>query len=513
MSAVTPFGQAVLLQFKNPIRSIAEDFFFEVFDIVLQLYADIIGAGLTIDPSGLDSLNQIYTVSMTAYFGLLSIAALAALGLFQLFPGHEKMDPQRLARRALPATLSLFIVNPPGTGNTFSRGAFAWAMILTNTMIELFLTQLGTNIGFSSGQLGGAIGDPFIMVGTAVTMGSAVILAEILLLFMLVTRQFAIYLTYAIYPLLIVLWVADMGPLKYGKQLSMKFFKMAVMLFAGGVLVAGIITVGIGLISSTEPLFTSGGLGGGGGQFSAGSTVVRSMFKLLVLFATCILPVLIVYQMLGPVGDAVTSAASAGLDAGLLAASGVAAVATAGTSTAATTAIHGGINAAKTAGTQVAKQGVKTAAKKAGKKAVKKGGKAASKKTLSKGADAAKSAGKRAMEKAPEAAKQTGKRAASEGRETAQSMTQEALAGAPEPIEDEEEDQQGGPSRSKQSGSSRSQPRRTREPSKPSTKSAGGSSTSGSSTSGLAGLQRKTTGGSDAPTNPTLDGDSDSRGS
>lgn len=499
MTAVV--GHAVLLQFRTPIRELAENFYYEVFDVMLQLYADIVGIGLTIDPSGLDTLGQIYAISMSAYFGLLGIVALAALGLFELFPGHEKIDPQRLLRRALPATLSLWVVNPPGTGSAFTRGAFAWAMLLTNAIIELFLTQLGTNIGFSSTQLAGGLSGPFVLVGTAVTMGGAVILAELLLLLMLVLRQFAIYLTFAIYPLLIVLWVADMGPLKYGKRLAMKFLKMAVLLYAGGILVTGILAVGIGLISTSAPLFATGGPAGGG--FSPGSVVLRSMFKLLVLFATCALPILMVYQMLGPVGDAAASAASAGLDAGLLAVSATAAVLTAGTSTAATTAVHGGINMAKTAGTQVAKQGVKTAAKQAGKTALKKGSKAASKQTLSKGAAAAKSAGQRAVEKAPDAARRAGKRAASEGRETAQSMTQEALAGAPEPIEDTEEESQ--------APAAGSQRRRATEPSSPSTSSVGGSSSSGSGTSGLAGLHERTTSTSGEPTNPRLDGDSGSR--
>ncbi len=508
----SPFGHAVLLQFKNPVRNIVEDVFYEVFDVLLQLYADIMGSGLTIDPSGLDSLNQIYTISMTAYFGLLGLVALSAFGLFQLFPGHEKMDPQRLFGRAVPATLSLFIVNPPGTGNAFSRGAFAWVIRLTNVLIELFLTQLGTDIAFSTGQLAGGLGGPFVMLGAAFTMGGAVILVELLLLFMLMVRQFAIYVTYAIYPLLIVFWVADMGPLKYAKELSMKFFRMATLLLAGGILIAGILAVGIGLISTTNPLFTTGGPAGG--RFSPGAGVLGPMFKLFVLFATCTLPILLVYQMLGPVGDAVMSAASAGLDAGLLAVSGVAAVATGGASTAATTAAHAGLNAAKTAGAQVAKQGVKTAAKQAGKTAVKKGSKAASKKTLSKGASRAKSAGKRAVEKAPEAAKRVGKRTASEGRKAGQSMTQEALAGAPEPIEDEEQQQ----------GPDQSPSRRTTEPSSPSTSSINnssgsgpggsgksGSGTGGSGKSGLARLHDKATGSSGAPTNPKLSGDTDSR--
>ncbi|RLM44277.1 hypothetical protein DVK00_14640 [Haloarcula sp. Atlit-47R] len=59
---------------------------------------------------------------MVIYFSLLTIFGLSYLGLFQLFPDNEKMDPHRFMSRALAATLSLFIVNPPGTGTLFSRG-------------------------------------------------------------------------------------------------------------------------------------------------------------------------------------------------------------------------------------------------------------------------------------------------------------------------------------------------------------------------------------------------------
>jgi hypothetical protein len=156
------------------------------------------------------------------------------------------------------------------------------------------------------------------------------------------------------------------------------------------------------------------------------------MFKLYVLFAVCALPVMLIYQMLGPVGSAATKAASAGAQAGFTVVSGTVAVATGGTSSVVSGAVYGGAKAVQSAGTQVAKKGVTTAAKQAGKKALKKGGKTVSKQTgkqaLSKGKSVAQSAGKKLAEKTPDSAREATKTGAKKGLDNTQTITQEANA-------------------------------------------------------------------------------------
>lgn len=56
--------------------------------------------------------------------------------------------------------------------------------------------------------------------------------------FLLVSRQVIVYLTYAILPLLLAFWLFDIGPMKYGKQLSEKLFKATGMLIPMGLVLA-----------------------------------------------------------------------------------------------------------------------------------------------------------------------------------------------------------------------------------------------------------------------------------
>lgn len=429
----------VLPVFKNAIRSVATDFFNAMLDLVLDLFNTVLRELLFLDPAHLQELEPIYQLSMIAYISLLGIFGLVSLGLFQTFPGDEKMDPLRFGKRAFAATLSLFIVNPPGWGsNLFVQGAFAWAFEVTNALTRVYLLEF-VNIEFSS-NLADAVGGPFLLFAYAVTMFGPILIVEVLLFAGLALRQVMVFVVYGIYPLLIVFWVADMGPLKHGKELSMKLFKTSVTLMAGGILIGAVFAVGFGLIANTSQLFAAGAGGGGAAdatfqsseQYDALFTVA---LKGMLMIVMCVLPLLMIKQMLGAVGAAAASALTETLNA---VTSVAAAIATGG---AGGLAVSGATAAAKQAGKQAAKKGAKTAVKQVAKKGV--GG--AAKQAGKRAAGAAKNAGTRAVKKAPGAAKKAGKKAASEGRVQVERGTQDALSGTAGGVpEDEEEPAPGG---------------------------------------------------------------------
>ncbi|WP_181685388.1 hypothetical protein [Halorhabdus salina] len=362
---------------KDTIRSIINNLFNALFDFSIDLFADIMNLFLTIDPAHLQPFEDIWTVGVFIYFSFLTLFAASTLGLAQVFPGAQQTDPTRFVSRAIAATLSLWIVNPPGWGSDlFSKGAFGWAFVVVNEICTLYLDQVGTTLSFQSDTLAGALGGGFVLLGFALFLGVPLLVFEFILLALLVARQVIILLTYGLYPVLIVFWVADAGPLRYGKQLSSKLVKTAITALVGGILIAGIFTTGMALISGSSHVFGGGavtqGASGGApvaeGVFatdSSGEYLTNTVFKLMVIGATCLLPTLMLVQMLGAIGSGITSVARLGAAA----ASGGASVAVSGTMMAtkemSKKGIKQGAKSAAKKGKQKTKQGVKDRAKSA----------------------------------------------------------------------------------------------------------------------------------------------------
>jgi len=243
-SSVSVFGVPLaLIDFglEGIFEDIAEYIFDGVFNIISDLFSETIGTLLKIEPSRLAIMQEMWNISVGAYFSLLTIIGLSYLGMFQLFPGSEKIDPYRFMGRALAATLSLIIINPPGDSTLFSQGAFGWALEITNILIEYFFNSMAPenyDIG-ASGYITAALG-PWGLFSFGLLILLVVGILLLLMYIVLVAREMLILITFGLYPLLIVFWVTDFGPLKYGKQLSEKMFKATGMLIPLGVVQAAV---------------------------------------------------------------------------------------------------------------------------------------------------------------------------------------------------------------------------------------------------------------------------------
>ncbi|AFK21104.1 hypothetical protein HFX_5274 (plasmid) [Haloferax mediterranei ATCC 33500] len=131
-----------------------------------------------------------------------------------------------------------------------------------------------------------------------------VVFSQICLFVALIARQILVYFTYALFPLLIIFWVADAGPLKHGKNLSEKFFKATGMLIPGGILVAGILAVGMKFTSETISTFSGAATATGvDATFSDPfGAVINLLIIPLAIAATSLLPSMKISQWLSGAG-------------------------------------------------------------------------------------------------------------------------------------------------------------------------------------------------------------------
>ncbi|ELZ95943.1 hypothetical protein C440_06622 [Haloferax mucosum ATCC BAA-1512] len=258
-----------------------------VFTLVELLFSSVVSEMLKLHPNELTKLSEIYDLSTVLFFTLLTLYGLSYLGVFQLFPQNQQTDPYRFISRAFAALMALLVVNPPGESSLFSKGVFAWAFTISNESIDLFLKGVDLTVSLSDNPAGGLEGTvpPSVMLVLGIVILLVVVVSQILLLVMLVARQILVYFTYALFPLLIVFWVADAGPLKHAKNLSEKLFKATGMLIPGGVLIAGIFAVGMKFTSGTLSTF-SGAVTAAGVDASFASSPVHEVISLLMPLLT-----------------------------------------------------------------------------------------------------------------------------------------------------------------------------------------------------------------------------------
>ncbi|WP_323677338.1 hypothetical protein [Halorubellus sp. PRR65] len=306
---------AIDLGLKDLLKSINRAMFGAVFELIELLFSEALGEMLKLQPSELSKVAEMYELSTILFFSLLTLFGLSYLGMFQLFPGNEDVDPYQFMTRAFAALMAILIVNPPGDGTLFAQGAFAWAFEVTNASIDLFLQ--GANFGQSLPSNPSIGGDPSLQTTIMLMLyGSLILLVvgltQILLFIVLVARQIIIILTYGLFPLLLVFWIADAGPLKYAKQLSEKLFKATGMLIPAGILFAAIFRVGTTFLAET--LTGSAAMTADGSFATPMSFVIDLTQPTAILAATCALPILICGQGLS--GTGLGGAASAATSAG-----------------------------------------------------------------------------------------------------------------------------------------------------------------------------------------------------
>jgi hypothetical protein len=91
--------------------------------------------------------------------------------------------------------------------------------------------------------------------------------------------------------LLIIFWVADAGPLKYGKQLSEKLFKATGTLIPAGILFAAVFFVGTTFLAESLTGSPAMAPGADGAFATPTGFVIDLTLPLAWVFGTCAIPV------------------------------------------------------------------------------------------------------------------------------------------------------------------------------------------------------------------------------
>ncbi len=182
-------------------------------------------------------LNSLYWgLTFPAFWGILTVVSSAFFVLMQLFPDSDKADLDRFMKRAMFAVILVIIV-----GN----GGFDMLILFFNTIgLEIFPSDyeigidMSTMEGIATVGLTGVSALLFILFTTP-----KIILTIALFLAMLGMRAVIIYSTFVLFPILIALWVTDIGPLSYGNMLAKFMFKATMLLLFLGLFMALILGV------------------------------------------------------------------------------------------------------------------------------------------------------------------------------------------------------------------------------------------------------------------------------
>ncbi|MFB6201318.1 MAG: hypothetical protein ABEI98_04835, partial [Halorhabdus sp.] len=115
------------------------------------------------------------------------------------------------------------------------------AVVFTNSATKLVMPQTYA-VSLAGPALNNAIGDMVASALTAVLVYLAVgvisLLAIALVVLILFLRIFMIHLVYTGFPLLLVMWYTDWGPLRYANDVAMFVFKVTAYLLLAGPLIA-----------------------------------------------------------------------------------------------------------------------------------------------------------------------------------------------------------------------------------------------------------------------------------
>lgn len=207
------------------------------FDVIGQFFLISTEAFLLYEnPRYNDRLNEYWIDGLVIYLFLVFALTLAYYVVMMLLADTEQADIQRIVERMLISAILL----------SLSREIYGFFVELTNVMTYHILPDSYT-FRVATDLLGAAadvVGITIAMLLIAIFAGFGVLITGILFMFILVMRILIIYVVYAALPVLLALWIYDVGPLKYGNSFAKIMFKAAAVMMLLGFVIGGILAVG-----------------------------------------------------------------------------------------------------------------------------------------------------------------------------------------------------------------------------------------------------------------------------
>lgn len=254
-------------------------------NFTLSLLMPFIGSWLFFpNPVNIPALNELWWTSFFTAFPILGIECLVLFGLIQLFPESSQLDPWRIPARVLLAFIVIALSQP----------LLGLAVEATHTLGQFYYPggySLDVIQNSTQNYAAGVAGNVLAFLGGLVLLYSVGLGTLASLLLLLGIRAFAVYAIYGLFPILMALWVGDVGPVKYGYMIANSVFQLFVFLLVFGILISAVLATGNAIASyKGDPASTSGTTGG---QTPTGvqsyNPVTLVFMKVMALFGSFIL--------------------------------------------------------------------------------------------------------------------------------------------------------------------------------------------------------------------------------
>lgn len=188
------------------------------------------------NPRTIDALNEYWIDSLVLYVFIVFAMTFAYYVMLMLLADTEEAEVQRIVHRLILSAIFLVI----------SRELFGFFVAFTNDIAFRILPadySFYVAVEMMEG-LTAVAGSTMVAFVLAVFGGMGVLVTGVLFFIVLAMRMVLIYVIYAIMPVILGLWVVDVGPGKYGKFFADFLIKIGAVLMIAGILIAGILAVG-----------------------------------------------------------------------------------------------------------------------------------------------------------------------------------------------------------------------------------------------------------------------------
>lgn len=195
------------------------------------------------NPRELVRLNNYYDGLLILFIIILLLGGGIFLVYMQLFPGSSDADPWRVAERALAGILLVVLGKWIIGTSVWLTNVIGQSLMPDTYSLDVVTGGWGALLGFGDAAAELTL-STFSGLILAVFGGTSTFFTLATFFTVLGMRMLAIYVLYGLFPLLVGLWIFDMGILKYGAQFARFAFKVTAFLLIIGIVISGILATG-----------------------------------------------------------------------------------------------------------------------------------------------------------------------------------------------------------------------------------------------------------------------------
>jgi len=205
-------------------------------------------------PNSVPQLEEMWADFFFVYVAVLPLIGASFWLMSMLFPHNEDADPLRFVERAFLSAVALIATAPIWATfeaqNVSGMDLFSACVYAVNTVGQ-YIFPSTYNLNFFEhgiGTLGGAVGATLGTTGGILALillgwffGLAILLTVLTFYAVLAMRMLLVYTVYAAMPLLLAMWIIDVGPGKYANMVASIIFKVTAVLLLFGIVISAIL--------------------------------------------------------------------------------------------------------------------------------------------------------------------------------------------------------------------------------------------------------------------------------